>query len=307
MASSYLTLADAPAYGLNTVSQVQINGASALIDAYLRRPEGLLWTPDAAGQPCYMTGAEPDYSLTLTGSIAPGSNVPVTFASGPYQILQVGDQLVLEYGVTANASALEVVTLATVPLPGNSAGFTFQSVSYAHSAGAIAAHGLVIEEQKYMPKSRPITMMSRTPLVRVLSGVGRYGYGRRGEGADYNMEQFNLLAALSKFGGPPYWELFQPAYAQNWDPNTGQLWVPAGVMLAYYSEVKVRYVAGFSTLPAAVEAACVQIIQAMQANPVLGDIKGLKAGDTAIQYAASSVMSADVKAMLSPYAVRINL
>lgn len=304
MASAYLTTSRAPLYGLTSVNSGQIAAASALIDAYLRRPEGLLWAPDSIGQPAYMAGATPDFTFTLVNPINPGNGVSVQL-QGPTAMLQVGDILVFDQ---AQSTLVEACTVATTVGPSGAVVITLQTVLNAHSAGATALHGLVIEEQKSMPRGRPITTLSRAPMCRLLSGVGRYGYGRRGDGADdYNMESFNLLAALTTFGGPPYWELFQAATSQNWDPQTGQLWVPAGVMLAYYTEVKVRYVAGYSVLPAAVESACAEIIQAMQANPVLGNTKSWKAGDTAIQRFSSSVLSEDIKSMLSPYAVRINL
>lgn len=306
MPSAYLTLSDAQQYGLPSVTSGQIASASALIDAYLKRPEGLIWVPDSTGQPAYMAGMSPDYSFTLQSAIQPGNNVAVSL-SGPAMMLQVGDILVLDQG---SAGLTEACTIATTSGPSGNIAITLQTVTNAHSSGASVLHGLVIEEQKYMPKNRPITMLSRTPVLRVLSGVGRYGYGRRGDGADdYNMQQFNLLAALSKFGGPPYWELFQSAFSQNWDPNTGQLWIPAGVMLAYYSEVKVRYVAGFPAggLPASVKSACAQIILALQNTPAFGNVKMYKAGDTTIENFSSSVLSDDVKSMLAPYAVRVNL
>ncbi len=250
-----------------------------------------------------MVAPTPRLSLTLGSSIAPGQNVPVTLSGGA-QILQVGDVLILDQPTPASTEACVV---ATVVGPSGALSITLQNVQFSHSSGAPAYYGLVIEEQKYMPESRPLTVqLSRPPVMNILSGVGRYGYGRRGEGANYNMEQFNLLAAVSKFGGPPVWELFQNTYPSAWDPWTGQVWIPAGIMLAYYSEVKLRYVAGFpaSNIPPSVKVACATIINALIANPRMGDVKSLKAGDTQMTMFASSVLDADTKAMLEPYATR---
>ena len=143
--------------------------------------------------------------------------------------------------------------------------------------------------------------------MNVLSGVGRYAYGRRGDHADYNMEQFNLLAAVSKFGGPPVWELFQNTYPSGWDAQTGQLWVPAGIMLAYYSEVKLRYIAGFpaNAIPAQIKAAVVQIIQAALAMPGMGAIKSLKAGGSAVTLFNPSLLSDDTKQSINMFASRL--
>jgi len=257
MPSSYLTTAEAPIYGLTNFSTSQIIQASALIDAYLKRPEGLVWGPDSTGNPCYMTTPAPVATFELTAPISPGASVPVQM-SGPVQILQVGDVILLDQATPSSTEACVVATTSNQPNP--SPAITLQNVINSHSIGATAALGLAIEEQRYMPDSRPLTFLSRTPLVNVISGVGRYGYGRRGDHADYNMEQFNLLAAVSKFGGPPAWELFQQNYPTGWDVQTGQVWVPAGIMLAYYSEVKLRYVAGFAAnaIPGPIKMAVVQ-------------------------------------------------
>lgn len=303
MPSQYMTLAEAPTYGLSNASTGQIIQASALIDSYLKRPEGLVWAPDSTGNPCYMTSLVPVASFTLNGAIAPGVTVPVTLV-GPAQILQVGDVVVLD---RATPSLTESCVVATTVGPSNQLSITFQKVINAHGSGATVELGLTIEEQKYMPASRPITFLSRTPLMNVVSGVGRYGYGRRGDHADYNMEQFNLLAAVSKFGGPPVWELFQQNYPTGWDVQTGQTWIPAGIMLAYYSEVKLRYVAGFAAaaIPGQIKMAVAQIVQAAQANPGLGAVKSLKAGDTSVTLFSPSIMSDDTKAAIQGYAARM--
>jgi len=303
MPSQYLTLSEAPVYGLKSVTDAQISQASTLIDAYLKRPEGLVWAPDSTGTPCYMTTPVAQASFTLAQAIAPGATVPVTL-TGPTGILAVGDVLILD---RKNTALTEACVVATTVGATNQLSITFQNVLNAHAQGATVELGLVIEEQKYMPSNRPLTFLSRTPLMNVTSGVGRYGYGRRGDSANYNMEQFNLLAAVNKFGGPPVWELFQSSLSSSWDVQTGQVWVPAGIMLAYYSEVKLRYVAGFpaGSIPASVKFACARLIQAMQATPSTGNTKSLKAGDTSQAMFTASVLDEDTKASLQPYAARL--
>lgn len=303
MPSQYLTTAEAAQWGLPAASTPQIIQASALIDAYLKRPEGLVWAPDSTGNPCYMTSLVPTATFALTAPIVPGANVPVLM-SGPTQILQVGDVVILDIG---NGATEACVIATTSNQPNPSPAITLQNVINAHNASAQVALGLTIEEQRYMPSSRPITFLSRTPLMNVISGVGRYAYGRRGDHADYNMEQFNLLAAVSKFGGPPVWELFQQNYPTGWDVQTGQVWIPAGIMLAYYSEVKLRYVAGFAAnaIPGPIKMAIVQMIQAAAAMPGMGAVKSMKAGDTSMSLFAASIMSDDTKAAIEPYAARV--
>ena len=307
MPSQYLTPTEAPEYGLPSVNSPQIIQASTLIDAYLKRPEGLVWAPDSAGQPCFMAAATPTLNLTLAQAIATGNNVPVTF-NGPSQLLQVGDVLVLD-SATPNAAEACVVATTTGAGSGSSGPVTatFPSVMNNHVQGASAALGLVIEEQRTMPANRPITRVSRTPVLRLISGIGRYGYGRRGDAANYNMEQFNLLAALSKFGGPPVWEIFQAPLNYSWDPQTGQVWVPAGIMLAYYSEVKLRYVAGFqaSAIPPPIKWAVARLIQVMANDPSLGNAKTFKAGDTTVTRFTASLLDQDTLNAIQPYAARV--
>jgi hypothetical protein len=301
MPSQYLATNELSTYGVPKATSAQVTYASAIIDAHLNRPEGLVWSPDSNGSPCFMAAATPTLSFKLGAGILPGLNVPVTL-KGPTDLLNAGDVLVLDQGAPDLAEACVV---ATVTGQFGNGGITLQKVINAHADGATANSGLLIEEQKYMPADRPITRLSRTPLMKVASGVGRYAYGRRGDAANYNMEQFNLLAALSKFGGPPVWELFQPL-AYSWDMNTGQLWAPAGVMLAYYSEIKVRYVSGFAqaSIPPTIKMAVASVIKAMQSMPAAGDIKSIKAGDTSITKFASSLLDDDTKRALMPFAAR---
>jgi len=50
-ASAYLAGTDLEADGVPTATPAQVQRASALIDAYLKRPEGCVWAPDTAGNP----------------------------------------------------------------------------------------------------------------------------------------------------------------------------------------------------------------------------------------------------------------
>lgn len=304
MPSAYLTTAEAAAWGIVNVNSNQITQASALIDAYLKRPEGLVWAPDSTGNPCYMVSPVPTAVFTLVAGISAGQSVSIRL-NGPVQMLQTGDVLTLDIATPAATESCVVATTTNPPNP--AVAITLQNVINAHLSAAPAALGLTIEEQKYMPASRPVTFLSRTPLLNVISGVGRYGYGRRGDHADYNMEQFNLLAAVSKFGGPPVWELFQQNYPTGWDVQTGQTWIPAGIMLAYYSEVKLRYIAGFgaNAIPGAVKLAVAQLIQAMIDNPGMGAVKTRKAGDTSLTMFAASNLSDDTKAAIELYSARM--
>lgn len=302
---AYLQGADISTYGASNATPAQINQASSMIDAFTGRREGLLWAPDANGYPAYMLGLTSTLTLTLSSAIAPGKNVTATL-TGPVQLLQPGSVLITDISVPASLEALVVVSILNNTV-------TFQNVQFSHGSGTVLQEGLTITEQRTMPQNRPLTQLSRTPVVNVISGVGRYGYTRRGDDGYSDISVFNLLAVMTKFGGPPAWELFSLG-TNSLDPNTGQIWVPAGVLLAYYTEVRIHYVAGwqYSTLPSEIKQACANIANAIIANGGLpGTIEKFQAGDTSIQFNKevgafnSSIIDDDTKILLQPYKARV--
>lgn len=300
MPSAYLSGSDPANFGVPNATATQITQASVLIDAYLKRVEGLVWTPDSAGNPGWMVALAPRLTLTASAPIAPGANVVVPVTGG-IQSISVGDALVLDRTNNSASEVVQVVSMTTSPTT-----LTLATVVNNHNSGATLDQGMVLKQHKFMPSGRPITTLAYTPVVRLLAGQGRYGYGRRGEASRYMVDEFNLLASLSHFGGPPAWEFF-PLINTGVDAETGQVWVPAGVMLAYYSEINLWYVAGFAqeNLPDAIKAACAQIITALTNIPQGGALKSLRAGDTQVQMFASSLISDDSKALLAPFRAKL--
>ena len=300
MGSSYLAASEYANYELPaSTTPAQVTAASNLIDVYLKRPEGLVWVPDATGAPGWMAAPAPSLTLIGTGPILPGSAVVVPVTGG-ISAIDVGDVLILDAANPAIAEPCAVISLTTSP-----ATVTLQTVLFTHTGAVEMDKGRVIKQHKFMPAGRPLTVLAYTPIARLLAGQGRYGYGRRGDASRYQVDEFNLLASLSHFGGPPVWEFF-PIINTGVDSQSGQVWLPAGVMLAYYSETNIWYVAGFSAsnLPPEIKTACAQIIMAKVSIPQMGNVKSYKAGDTAIAMATSSYLSDDVKMLLDPYRAR---
>ncbi|MGC8703719.1 MAG: hypothetical protein ACP5RV_12440, partial [Thiomonas sp.] len=116
------------------------------------------------------------------------------------------------------------------------------------------------------------------------------------------------------FGGPPAWEPFTPQ-ANSIDPHTGQVWVPAGVLLAYYTEVRLHYIAGwnYASLPYQIKQACANIINnqaALQGIP--GSIQKAQTGAASLTRFAgangqipSAAIDPDTAALLQPYRARV--
>jgi hypothetical protein len=297
-ASSYLSGGDLATYGVPNATAAQVTQASVFLDAYLKRMEGLVWTPDSQGNPCCMASPDPELTFNLVGSIAPGQNVAAQL-SGPQSALQAGETLVIDRTDSAKIEALQVVSNLNGQV-------VFANVMNAHSNGAQLGSGLLISEQRYMPKNRPIVFVGRTPLVRIVSGIGRYAYPRRGDQYGSSTDDFNLLATYTQFGGPPQWEIFNTQQNTGFDPRTGQVWIPAGIMLAYYTEVRLQYVAGFaaSALPSAVKLVCARLVKAIINDPGLGAAKSYRAGDTAVERFAATLIDEDSANLLRPF--RIN-
>lgn len=296
--SLYLQGADLATYGATSATAAQITAASALIDGYLGRREGLLWAADANGSPAYMEGLSASIALTFSAAVNPGSAVQATL-TGPTAMIAPGDVLVADIATPGSTEALVIQSIS-----GQTA--TFKAVQFAHAQGSALSAGLVISEQRTMPQNRPITQVSRFPVANALSGVGRYGYQRRGDDGFGSMDTFNLLAVMSRFGGPPSWEPFT-LQSNSIDPHTGQMWIPAGVLLAYYTEVKIQYVAGWSYagLPPEIKQSCANIINAQANFPELnGNIQTLKTGAAQITRFKDTVLDADTKTMLDQYRAR---
>ncbi len=299
MPSSYLQGDDKAIYGVPNATDSQIALSSSLIDGYLQRPEGLVWVPDANGNPCYMLSLSPSFTLTATDDIAPGLNVNVT---GAVQAISLGSSqcglvAILDRGDDSKREAVIVVSIS-----GNT--LQLANVQFDHASGAKLDFGLVIFEECQMPSGRPLTNVKRTPVRMILAGQGRYGYPRRGN-AFFEINEYNLLAAITKFGGPPVWEIFDQTLV-GVDPNTGQLWAPAGILLAYYTEIRFSYIAGwtYDSLPPAIKMACANIVNAAVTFPINGAISSYRAGDTAITKFASSNIDDDTKALLEPFTAR---
>lgn len=298
MGSVYIQPGEYPDYGLPAATTVaQVRAASALLDAYLGRPEGLIWAPDWAGMPCYMVAAPASFSFVSLGAIAPGANVAVAIANGVNLTDKIGEAVILD---RANAGLTEACAIVGAS-PGS---ITLGNVAKSHASSCTLELGLTINEERALPAKRSITRVAARPIVRLIAGAGRFGYGRRGDQQSNLYGDVNLLAMMAAFGGPPAWVPFDVGQA-NISSTSGEIWVPPGLMYgAYFTEARVSYIAGFAqaALPGIVKSATALGVNASANFPeITGNIKMARAGDTAVERFRDSVLDADTRQQLAPF------
>lgn len=272
--------------------------ASTIVDSYLQRPEGLLYIADNNGNPCAMAALSPSFTYTITGAVAAGTNVVVTVTPPLVRQDLVGEVLVLDY---ANPSLVEACVITSTT--GNNQ-ITLGSVQFNHVAATKADVDRVITEDRSCPAKRQIVRVAKFPIVNIVSLLGRYSYGRRSDQVGGLFQEMNLLASLQAFGGPPQW-IPVTIPASSWSSSTGEIWVPASMYMAYFSDVRIKYVAGFATVPDPVVRATAQIALGLIQTPNLGGgLKMITAGDTRLERFAATTLDTDVKRLLDPFHAR---
>lgn len=301
MPSVYIAQNEYIDYGVQTTTPQAVTQASTLVDSYLRRREGLQYMTDAAGLPAYMAGLTPTISFAIAGGVAAGSNVVVPIPSGGLGLAGfIGEAVILDRLVKASCEAcvIAAVTKTTIMLAG---------VINSHPSNTTIELGLTINEQQMLPANRSIARVGSWPLVRLISGLGSYRYGRRiDQGAGQYVDQ-NLLQMIAPFGGPPPWIPFDVTNA-DLNPMTGEIFIPSGIYLANYSDVRLYYVAGYTqaNIPPIIKNATAKAIQAnLNTSDLVGGVKKAQAGGTVIERFANTVLSDDERAQLDLFRARV--
>lgn len=95
----------------------------------------------------------------------------------------------------------------------------------------------------------PISGVPESTISPILGCSGRYGYTRRSQWMIYPDLNYgiNPLQIASFFGGPPNWTVINLSLS-DFDPQTGEIWVPAGLYLSQYTEIVVIYNSGYHPL-----------------------------------------------------------
>jgi hypothetical protein len=167
----------------------------------------------------------------------------------------------------------------------------------------------VYTERLTLPEDRNLARLTYTPFLEWdtddtnnPTGVrGRYAFGRRSGAMAQPMQDPSLLLLTAPFGGPPAWFNVDTGNVDVF-PATGEVWFPAGIYMAYYNEVEVRYRAGYADIPDDIKLAVTMLIQAFQTRQP--GAKAVKAGDRALQFFDAKLVDAQVAAVLEPYRAR---
>ena len=143
-----------------------------------------------------------------------------------------------------------------------------------------------------------LSYLPLTPLAPATSPIvaieARYAKPRRGETLDQPL--FDIVWALSL---PGQWITIDPSTV-DFDPNTGELTLPLGVLCLPFNEVMVTYTAGLAAIGDDVKTACAQIVRNAQATPALN--ASMTRMDTMqMQYFSSSLVDQTVQTWLRPY------
>lgn len=296
---SYVQQTEVNNYGVAAIPMSTLMRASAMVDNILRFPHGLVWVPDANGWPCYMAKVSPSFSVTVASpSISPGVNLIVQLPPGS----MLTDSIIGEVAVIDRLvpSATEAAVVRSFNAQAGTV--TLATIQNAHSAPYVLDFGMTVAEERSLPTQRSITRLLETPIARVHSGAGRYGYGRRSDQMTGTYTDVNLLSMASAFAGPPAWQYFSVA-ASSFNQSSGEVWVPSGILLAYYTEVKFRYVSGWSLndIPEAIKQATALLANAITQGQFPGNALRLKAGDHEIQRAVTTVLDVDTHRLLYAY------
>ena len=160
-------------------------------------------------------------------------------------------------------------------------------------------------ERNRLPGGRPITRASITPLVVPQGAQTPFTLLRARHGILRGPNAASLAEMLTPFGGPPEWITLDSAQT-DYNADTGEIWLPAGIFGAPFSEVELTYTAGYAEPPEAVKLACAQIIRNAESHPA-ANVQSAQLDQLQLNYFAGSLLDDDVRRLLAPFvAVRLN-
>lgn len=191
----------------------------------------------------------------------------------------------VQYGLTAETTD-DWVTMASALIEAHCRRPSLLLTQYVERLRVTA--GAQTVRLSYLP------LASSDAALALVSVKARYGRPRRGELADVFREQVAWA-----FTVPGSWTVLS---AVNVELNaaTGEVTLPDNFLGLSYNEVELTYMAGLSSVPAAVKVACGQIVRNAQATPGM-NVKSSKLDTMQMQYFSSSLMDEQIQILLRPY------
>jgi hypothetical protein len=288
----YLQPGEYAAYGIPDANAAQVAAASRQVNAYLGRPEGLIWTPDANGSPCCMANLDPIRSFTV--AVGAGSNVTVTVPHAAFGNHTVGKVVVLD---RANAEQIEacVVTAAS----GDT--LTLATVQFDHIPATMDFGLTVVEETKLRAASR-VVYLAKAPIAQILCGFSRVGSGTLPRQITDAWPGSLPLAPTNGTLVPLGWTAMDTTQWDT-DSNTGEVTILPFPLPSTRLDVRVSYVAGWASddLPGGIKQAVANMTRAAIDTPFSGNLKLVKAGDATLERFGPGTVDADTRSLLQPY------
>lgn len=160
-------------------------------------------------------------------------------------------------------------------------------------------------ERNRLPDGLPVTRATYTPLAIAGGAQSPFVTVRARHGILRGPNAAALAEMIAPFGGPPQW-IDLDALKVDYNPATGDLWLPASLFGVPYTEAELVYTAGCTEPPEPVKLACAQIIRNIESHPA-ANVRSAQMDRVQLDYYAGSLLDEDVRRLLAPFvAVRLN-
>lgn len=160
-------------------------------------------------------------------------------------------------------------------------------------------------ERNRLLDGRPVTRVTYTPLAIASGQTAPFLNVRARHGLARGPHALTLAEMLAPFGGPPEWVTLDSAQV-DYQPVTGEVWLPAGLFGVPYTEVELTYTAGYDEVPQAAKLACAHMIRNVESHPA-ANVRLAQLDRLQLEYFAGSLLDEDVRRLLAPFvALRLN-
>jgi hypothetical protein len=157
---------------------------------------------------------------------------------------------------TRNRNLIQVNAKPLVGIPQAEVDFLIAAASGAPASGNYFYTGV---QASTFPQA-----FSDARLSSFIGASGRYGYTRQDMAMGFPdiHAMINPLNLVTLFGGPAPWTAIDISNME-YDPKTGEVWIPAGLQLQKYSEVFLIYNSGYNPfrIPQMIKHVCASLVK----------------------------------------------